>query len=76
MQVSAENLGEQWPILIQHIKNQCDNIIITEGGKAIATLSAFNGKDFKKSRFGCMKGTVRITGDIIGPIGEEWDVER
>jgi hypothetical protein len=28
------------------------------------------------SVFGCMRGTARITGDIVGPSGEEWNAER
>lgn len=26
--------------------------------------------------FGCMKGTIVITGDLIPPIEENWDAER
>ncbi|CAN2040512.1 Antitoxin [Candidatus Magnetomoraceae bacterium gMMP-15] len=76
MQISTKNFGKQWPILIQDIKKNYDKITITEDGKPIAILLPSIQKGYKKSKFGCMKGTVNIIGDIIDPIGEEWNVER
>jgi len=76
MQISTKDFGKQWSILIQNIQRNCDEITISEDGKPVAILLPFRKKGYKKSKFGCMKGTIKILGDIIGPTGEEWDVER
>jgi len=47
------------------------SIIITKYGKPVAKLVPV--EDEPSDFFGCMKGTVRIVGDIVSPIDVEWE---
>lgn len=46
-------------------------LIITKRGKPVAKLVPVEGE--ATSFFGCMKGSVKITGDIISPLDVEWE---
>lgn len=48
------------------------NLIITKRKKPIAKLIPLEDEE-TSSLFGKMKGTAHIKGDIIQPIGEEWN---
>lgn len=43
--------------------------VILECKKKLRTM----GKSAKKDLFGALKGTVKIKGDIISPINEDWE---
>jgi prevent-host-death family protein len=47
-------------------------VIITKRNKPIAQLIPF---ETEKGLFGKMKGTGRIKGDIVQPVGEKWDAD-
>jgi prevent-host-death family protein len=49
-------------------------IIITKRGKPVAQLAPVVEKPRKLRGF--LKGTIRVTGDIISPIDVEWDAEK
>lgn len=57
--------------LMDQVQKTKKPIIITKRGRPIAKLSAMDAEegDF----FGCMKDSVKITGDIISPIDVDWD---
>ncbi len=57
--------------LMDSVKKTKAPILITKHGKPVAKLVPVEGEagDF----FGCMKGSVRIKGDIISPIDVEWE---
>lgn len=57
--------------LMEVVKKTRIPIIITKHGKPIAKLVAVEGEDVQF--FGCMKGAMLITGDIISPIDVEWE---
>jgi prevent-host-death family protein len=46
-------------------------IVITKHGKPVAKLVPV--EDEPADFFGCMKGTVRIVGDIVSPIDVDWE---
>lgn len=48
------------------------SIIITKRNKPIARLVPLEEEN-SHLLFGKMKGTARIKGDLIQPVGEEWD---
>lgn len=49
-------------------------VVITKYGVPIAELGP--AKRRPKSLFGALKGSARITGDIISPIDVEWEALR
>ena len=46
-------------------------IVITKHGRPVAKLSPID--DRPPSLFGCLAGTVKITGDIVEPLDEAWE---
>jgi prevent-host-death family protein len=60
--------------LMDEVSRRRTSVVITKRGKPVAKLVPIEqpGTDL----FGCMKGTGRAVGDIVGPVGERWDVER
>jgi prevent-host-death family protein len=51
-------------------------IVITKRGKPVAKLVPVEDSASRHEIFGCMKGTVTIHGDIIGPVDVDWHAER
>lgn len=60
--------------LIDELSRNGGELVITKRGKPIARVTPVS-KEWPDA-FGFMAGTVEITGDIVGPTGEEWDAER
>jgi prevent-host-death family protein len=57
--------------LLDEVARQRRPIIITKRGKPVAKLAPVDEEPL--DLFGRMAGTIRICGDIIGPIGDlEW----
>lgn len=61
--------------LMDEVARDGGELVITKRGKAVAKLVPANQDDSKDSAFGCMAGTVKIHGDIIGPFHEDWEGE-
>ena len=59
--------------LMDEVRDRHCEIVITKRGKPVAKLVPFEQK--RPDIFGCMKGTVTILGDIVGPTGEIWDAD-
>ena len=51
-----------------------ESVLITKNGNPVAELVPARHLD--KPLFGALKGWITITGDIVSPIGEEWDAEK
>ena len=61
--------------LLQKIKDTGQTVLITKQGEPIALVSPPPPKPSRRSAFGMMKGTIRITGDIVTPLSsEDWEV--
>jgi prevent-host-death family protein len=58
--------------LLDTVDRTREGIIITKRGRPIAKLIPVETKDFG-SIFGCMKGTFRIKGDIVGSEPDVWE---
>ncbi len=70
--VAAAKAKAQFLGLIEQVSMQRQTVIITKRGKPlvqIVPLDESTGQD----PFGCMKGTVKITGDIVGPEPDQWE---
>ena len=60
--------------LLDEVESTRSEIIITKRGKPVARLVPVAQK-LKEPLWGRMKGTFRITGDIIAPTGEVWEAD-
>ena len=59
--------------LMDQVRESGREIVITKRGKPVAKLVPFKPKE-RPPLFGCMKGSIEILGDIIGPFHEEWEL--
>lgn len=62
--------------LMEQVRTTRRPIVITKRGKPVARLLPMDEAPAGREIFGCMKGTVAIRGDIVGPTGEEWHAEK
>jgi antitoxin (DNA-binding transcriptional repressor) of toxin-antitoxin stability system len=74
--VSATEFKAKSLKLIDEMERSGESLTITRRGKASLTLSARKaGIPLSESIFGCLKGTVTILGDIVGPVDPDWEAE-
>ncbi|MBX9570304.1 MAG: type II toxin-antitoxin system prevent-host-death family antitoxin [Candidatus Obscuribacterales bacterium] len=57
--------------LMEQVSKSKTPIIITKRGKPIAKLVPLDEEAI--DGFGCMKGSVRILGDIVEPLDVQWE---
>lgn len=60
--------------LMDEVKASGKEIVITKHRIPIVRLCPIEAKEEKL--FGALKGTVHVKGDLLDPIGEEWDADR
>ncbi len=62
--------------LMDQVRESGQEIVITKRGKPVAKLVPLKPLEPKERPplFGCMKGSIEILGDIIGPFHEEWEL--
>ncbi len=63
--------------LMDEVAETGDEVVITKNGNPVSRLVPYREKP--KSLFGCFRGQMKITGDIMSPIEDEsggWDEER
>jgi prevent-host-death family protein len=63
----AEFLG-----LIERVSTERRPVTITKRGKPLVQIVPIDDRA-SEDPFGCMKGTVRIVGDIVGPEPDIWE---
>jgi len=75
MQLTAVEFKTKCLELMDQVKENHEEVIITKYGKAVAKLVPVFAVEEKGngSLFGYMKGSVKINGNIIDPIDEVWD---
>ena len=74
--VSATEFKAKSLKLIDEMERSGESLTITRRGKPSLTLSAHKaGLPKSASLFGCMQGTVKILGDIVGPVDPDWEGE-
>lgn len=62
--------------LMDEINETGGELIITKRGKPVAKVVPPDRRRKAKGGFGWMKGTVEIKGDIVGPLGVEWEADK
>jgi antitoxin (DNA-binding transcriptional repressor) of toxin-antitoxin stability system len=60
--------------ILSNLEKSQSSIIITKRNKPIATVSAF--PKGTPSIFGMFKNQIEIKGDIVAPIGDEWEADK
>lgn len=60
--------------LMNEVAETGEVIIITRNGRPTARLEPFRKRP--DSLFGILRGSVEILGDIVAPVGEEWEADR
>ena len=61
--------------LIDDVAMSGAELIVTKRGKPICRITPITIKD-QPSIFGCLKGTVKIKGDLTLPLNETWEANE
>jgi len=64
--------------VLERVRKTGQPILVTRRGKPVAQIQPPPSPEPKKeSRFGCMRGTAEIVGDIVSPLPEQdWEALR
>jgi prevent-host-death family protein len=62
--------------LLDEVAQTRQTLVITKHGKPVAQVTPMKQKPERKGIVGSMKGSVLWEGDIISPIGVEWDAMK
>jgi prevent-host-death family protein len=73
-QIAAGEFKTKCLALLDEVSERHEEIVITKRGTPVARLVPIDNTPPKI--FGRMAGTFEITGDIVGPIEEEWDADK
>jgi prevent-host-death family protein len=73
MEIAAGQFKAQCLQLMDRVKSTHEEIVITKHGQPVAKLVPVE-EPRTSSFIGYLKGSVLVTGDIIEPIDEEWEV--
>ncbi len=60
--------------LMDEVAESGAGVVITKNGKPVSRLVPY--RERPKSLYGCFAGEIRILGDIMSPVLDEWDEER
>ena len=72
MQMTAVEFSSKCIELMEQVKTNHEEVIITRDGKPIAKLVPVE-QAIEAPLFGFMKGTVKINGDITAPVDEKME---
>ena len=59
--------------IMEEVRQNGTPVIVTRRGKPHVQIAPLDAAAPVADIFGCMKGTITITGDIVGPEPDEWD---
>ena len=72
MDISAAQFKAECLKLMDQVEKTREPIVITKHGRPVAQLAPVPAPADADSLFGYMKGTMRIVGDVMAPLGIEW----
>ena len=74
-EVSISTFKAQCLQLLDEVNRTEEQLVVTRHGQLIAVINPFKA-DSPKKGFGIAKGSAKIVGDIVSPIGEpsDWEV--
>lgn len=71
--VPASTFKDSCLQLLDRVQQTREEIVVTKYGRPVAKLVAFEERP--AALFGMLAGSVTVTGDIVAPIGDDWDAE-
>jgi prevent-host-death family protein len=74
MKIAAAKFKSQCLALMDEVERKRKEIVITKRGRPVAKLVPVD--EATDALFGGMRGTGRVTGDIVAPTGAKWNAER
>ena len=74
MEIAATEFKAKCLKLMDKVKRDHEEIVITKRGKPVARLVPVNDPEVPTG-YGCMKGTIKIIGDIVAPLDVDWGAE-
>lgn len=72
--VTAAEFQAQCSQLIQEVVETGTSVVIIDNGQPVAQLGPVGEQ--ARPLMGAHKGKIRVLGDILEPIGDEWEAER
>jgi prevent-host-death family protein len=76
MEMSAGDFKAKCLRVMETVQAGGEYVVITKYGKPVARLMPLEGDGGRKGVFGALKGTVKINGDIVGPLDEKWNANE
>jgi prevent-host-death family protein len=73
MEIAAGQFKAQCLQLMDQVQQTHEEIVITKHGRPVAKLVPID-EPHSSSFIGYMKGSVVVSGDIIAPVEEDWEV--
>ena len=73
MEIAAGQFKAQCLQLMDRVKQTHEEIVITKHGRPVAKLVPVE-EAHSASFIGYLKGSVVVSGDIIAPVEEDWEV--
>ena len=61
--------------LMDEVAETGREVVITKRGRPVARLVPIADAPVRDV-FGCMRGTVKVVGDIVAPLEEPWEADR
>lgn len=74
MEIAATDFKAKCLALMDQVARTREEVVITKHGRPVARLVPVGPPP--TDAFGWLAGTVLEAGDLIGPIEEDWDVDR
>ncbi|HEX4486967.1 MAG TPA: type II toxin-antitoxin system prevent-host-death family antitoxin [Terriglobales bacterium] len=64
--------------VLEKVRKTGEPVLVTRFGEPVAEIGPAKGVSPRKRKLGTMAGTVKILGDIVGPVvdPEEWEALR
>ncbi len=70
--VSAADFKARCLALLDEVRETSETLVVTKRGKPVAKVVAIEDE----TRGRPLRGSVRVKGDVVAPIGEPWDAMR
>ncbi|CAN5370328.1 type II toxin-antitoxin system Phd/YefM family antitoxin [soil metagenome] len=74
-EASASEVKNAWHSYLDRVRQGREDIVITRYGKPVARLCPIEEPEEKRGIVGWLAGTVTVHGDLVAPLGDEWEAD-